>query len=410
MKDNAECESRDASNLVLNRTLVAEPLPESSWASEMVLNPGLIRDPVTKRWHMLFRATGPYSEKATAGQPNPFPIFLGYAWSDTLKDWNIDFSRPALAPKLAREIEDIKVTNCHGESVVNYANGCIEDPRIFFLENECFVSVACRMFPPGPYWIKDDPVQCAPSWIGTNANKLGKAASENVTVNVLFKVSLNSLSRGQYDEAFEYVCHVTDPDKGENRDVIFFPEKLDCGRGAEYVQIHRPWNPSLYSSIGGSLPPSMTICSSPTLHGFASEQATQTLLAAPAFDWDCERIGASGPLVKIGTGEWLLSYHGKQSSAAGYTQSFMIIKHTPGSLPRVLHRSPARVLYPKESWEMPGRFKSPVIFITGMEAVDGRLLVAYGAADQRVGIAELNLADVVRHTRKFDAKGLCIKS
>lgn len=406
MNCNSNDRPIDGFHLVQRRSLIIEPKAGSEWASEMVLNPGLIQDPSTGRWHMLFRATGPYSGKAVEGQPDPFPIFLGYAWSDDRKNWTIDFSRPALAPKLVREQERIKITDHRGEQVVNFANGCIEDPRMFFLEGECYVVVACRMFAPGPYWIHDDPVQCAPSWISTSANKLGTAARENVTVNVLFKVELNELSSGNYERAFDYVTHLTNPEKGENRDVILFPEKLDCGKGPEYVQIHRPWNPALYPSITGEFPPSMVICSAPSLHALAQEERSQTILAAPAFNWDCERIGASGPLVKIGSGEWLLSYHGKQGKESGYTQSFMILKHNPGSLPKIAHRSPARVLYPKESWEMPGRFTSPVIFITGMVQSGDLLVVAYGAADQRVGIAELKLADVIAHTRGFDARGI----
>jgi predicted GH43/DUF377 family glycosyl hydrolase len=54
---------------------------------------------------------------------------------------------------------------------------------------------------------------------------------------------------------------------------------------------------------------------------------------------------------------------------------------------------------------MPGRFVSPVIFITGMVVTGELLVLAYGAADERVGIAELKLADVLAHVRKFDDAG-----
>jgi predicted GH43/DUF377 family glycosyl hydrolase len=405
LKDNFINDSNDASHLVIRRSLVIEPEPGSPWASEMVLNPGLLQDPSSGRWHMLFRATGPFSQNSIPGEPDPYPIFLGYASSADRESWDIDFTRPALAPKLAREIKDITIEDDEGRQVTNFANGCVEDPRMFFLDGECYLTAACRMFPPGPYWIHDDPTQCAPLWSKGGAHTLGFAASENVTVNVLFKVNLPNLAARKYDAAFQYITHLTDPLKGENRDVILFPEKLDCCRGLEYVQIHRPWNPALYENIKGQYPPSMVICSAPSLKALAIEESSQTILARPAFSWDRERIGASGPLVKLGEGEWLLSYHGKENREAGYTQSFMILKHTAGSLPVVAHRSAARVFYPREPWEMPGRFVSPVIFITGMVVTGELLVLAYGAADERVGIAELKLADVLAHVRKFDDAG-----
>ena len=137
-----------------SRKLVLEPQKGSPWAEEMVLNPAVVEDPKTGRIHMMFRATGPWPSRQIPGRPMPYPIFLGYAYSDDNgTSWTPDFSRPALAPALNYEINDIYIRNCDGEKVVNHANGCIEDPRLFFLEGQCYVIVACRMMPPGPYWI-----------------------------------------------------------------------------------------------------------------------------------------------------------------------------------------------------------------------------------------------------------------
>ncbi|WP_235548880.1 hypothetical protein [Paenibacillus sp. Soil522] len=40
-----------------------EPVPDCEWASKMVLNPAIVKDPASDRLHMLFRATGPWSRK-----------------------------------------------------------------------------------------------------------------------------------------------------------------------------------------------------------------------------------------------------------------------------------------------------------------------------------------------------------
>lgn len=393
-------------SLQCERAFVMQANAECPWASEMVLNPAVIEDPTSKRLHMLFRATGPFSDLQHAGQPAPYPISLGYAYSDNGGEtWTIDFSKPCLFPALSQSLDGMYTTNVRGERVVNYANGCIEDPRLFMLEGECYMTVACRMFAPGPYWIKDDPMQCAPSWAAAAGHPFGRAASENVTVSVLYKVDLSSLSAGNYDRAFQYVCNLTDPEIGENRDVIVFPEKLTILGRDRYVALHRPWEIGRYPSLKGEQKPSIVMCYSDTIEGLAYDKASQEVLARPLFTWEGNRIGASGPLVKISDTEWLLSYHAKQDAAVGYTQSFMILEVRDGSMPKVIHRCSERVMFPVEDWEMPGRFKTPVIFITGMVVVKDRLLIAYGAADERVGIAWFSLSNVLDYTRQFNAVG-----
>ena len=103
--------------------------------------------------------------------------------------------------------------------VVNHANGCIEDPRLHWLDGNLYLTTACRMFPPGPYWLNDQPTQCAPGWV-TGDHPFGRAARENLSVTVLWRVDLPSLAARDYDHAFTYVTHLTDPDLGDNRDTF----------------------------------------------------------------------------------------------------------------------------------------------------------------------------------------------
>lgn len=390
---------------IYSKQLLLEPIQGSDWASEMVLNPAILYDEVSGRLHMLFRATGPWPEKQLEGKPLPYPISLGYGWSDDKgENWNFDLQRPALFPKLAYEAKDIYIINDKGERVVNYANGGVEDPRLFYFEGACYLITACRMFPPGPYWEHDEPMQCAPSWARLSDHPFGKAASENYTVNVLWRVDLQKLSSGRYDEAFAYVTHLTDPMFGEDRDVLIFPERLAIDGRKKIVMLQRPYVPGNYPMIADEKP-SIVICSADSFEEFANPDLPREILASPVFAWEADRIGASAPPVFIGDGEWLISYHGKQDETVGYTQSFMIVKEQEFGYPKVTHRCSERLMMPTEDWEMPHKFATPCLFTTGLVKLGGELLISYGAADERVGLLRMEYDALLGFIKKYRNDG-----
>jgi hypothetical protein len=392
-------------DLLHSRKLVLSPPAGSPWAGEMVLNPAVIEDPRTGRIHMLFRATGPWPQKRLPARPLPYPIFLGYGYSeDGGHSWTTDLSQPALAPTLSYDMTKIAILDCDGDTVTNHANGCIEDPRLFFLEEQCYVIVACRLMPPGPYWIRDEPTQCAPDWIRAQQNPFGKAASENVTVNVLFRVDLEHLARRDYARAFRYVTHLNDPQRGEDRDVVIFPERLEIEGRRQYVCLHRPFVPANYPGVTETLP-SIFACASDSLKGFHGELKTRTVLARPLFAWEGDRIGASAPPLRISAREWLLCYHGKQDPVVGYTQSFLILEERPGALPRIAHRCSERLMFAQEPWELPNKFSTPCVFATGLIRLGDELLMSYGAADERVGVARWRYQPLIDYVRTFDPDG-----
>lgn len=392
---------------------VLEPKPGCEWADTMLLNPAIVCDPDGKTLHMLFRATGPYPHKKKEGSRyDPYPIFLGYAKSeDGGKTWQADFSRPALAPALEYERENMYIRDIYGNTVVNYSNGCVEDPRIFTVEGQLYVSVACRLFPPGPYWLENDLPEGettytnVPDWAKQPDNPLGKVACTNDTVTVLFALDLEHLKNHRYEEAFRYVCNLTDGNRDDNRDVFLFPRKMKIGGKMQYVMFHRPHNPENFPAGKGAPRPSIMLAAAETIPDLATEKATHKLLAAPRFDWEEERVGASWPPIALGNGEWLLQYHGKQVPDYGYTQSFMILREKENDFPEIVHRCSERLMYARQPWELPDRFTIPCLFTTAGILLDDTLVMSYGAADQRAGIAWANLQEVVAYVRQFDAEG-----
>ncbi|MGG1556290.1 hypothetical protein [Paenibacillus ferrarius] len=391
---------------------VLEPVPGCEWASQMVLNPAIIHDPASDELHMLFRASGPWSHKRKEGKHDPYPIFLGYAVSRDLgQTWEADFTRPALAPALNEELDDIFITDIHGNRVRDYANGCIEDPRLFLVEDELYLSVACRLFPPGPYWLIDRAPfidtrnDYVPDWVTETVGNdpFRAAARTNPTVTVLYKVDLGMLKARRYEEAFRYVCPLTEGHVSDNRDVFLFPERMRIDGKRQYVMLHRPMEPALFPQGSQVKKPSIYLAAAEKLEDFATDRATHRLLATSQFHWEDNRIGASWAPIKISDQEWLVSYHGKKDSHFGYTQSFMIVREQDNDFPVVTHRCPERLMYAQQAWEMPTDYPTPCLFTTGGIIVKDELIMSYGAADQKVGMAWVNVAELVAYVKQFDA-------
>jgi len=382
-------------------------VPQSGcdWAEKMVLNPAIIADDETERLHMLFRASGPYPQKRLPGKDLPYPIFLGYAYSDDNgESWTADFSRPALAPALEYEREKLFRLDGRGRPCLNYANAYTEDPRLFYLEGELYLTVACRVFPVGAYWNcrkPGDEPDVMPDWHAT-AHDLGRAVTEDVTVTVLYHVDLQALKRRDYDHAFKFLTRITDPERGDNRDAFLFPERLTIDGRKQYVMLHR-----CAESFDGAAPHhSMWMSAADDLYDLGTAKANHRLLAVPTFNWEQDRIGGSWPPIKLADGQWLLAYHGKQDNQVGYTQSFMILKQGQGGWPEIHHRCSERLLYTTETWEFSDLLYCPCIFTCSGILRNGELIMGYGAADEKVGIARCDFTTLVDHVKDFDKYGI----
>lgn len=381
------------SNLSITRTKILEKNPSVPWMDTMVLNPAIIEKDGTL--HMLFRATGTGVTDKRNSEIDPYPICLGYGKStDGGHTWEFDTKTPALVPANEYTIEGIYITDRNGNKMINYANGCIEDPRLFYVEGDCYMTAACRMFPPGPYWEHDEPTQCCPDWIHTEKNPFGQAATCNHTVTVLYQVDLDALENGDYDKAFIYITNLTNAEFGQNRDVIIFPEKMMIEGELRYVMLERPVTPYLNPQFT-ERKPSMVITSAKTFEEFADPNLKRKMFAVPEYEWENDRIGASAPVLKLDEDTWLLCYHGKQDDEVGYTQNFMLLKNKENDYPEIVFRSGERMITVSESWEMPGTFTIPCVFVDGMVQVGDELVLSYGAADECMGVMWIPMEEVL---------------
>ncbi|MBE7038439.1 MAG: hypothetical protein E7404_06025 [Ruminococcaceae bacterium] len=385
-------------NIVIKRRCILTPQEDTSWASYMVLNPSILIDNKNKRIHMLVRTTGPYEEKRFPEKPLPYPIFLAYGYSDDDgENFTFDFEKPALAPQLNFELDDLYTKNIKGEKVPAYMNGCIEDPRMFWVEDECYLTVATRMFPPGPFWEHDDPQQCMPQWAKDESNPF--STQKNPTVTLLYKVNLDALYIKDYDKAFTYVTNLTSPEKGEDRDVFLFPEKMKIDGKMQYVMIHRPYCPYNYDGFTQKKPSIMISCAD-SLFDFANNANKRKILYSPTESWQKEKVGGSTPPVKMGNGEWLLNFHGKEDEVKGYAQSFMILKEVDNDFPKITHLCKEKWITDTEDFEKPNKSKTPAVFFTDIDKNGDKLIVSYGAADEKACYMELDYNKLIKELRK----------
>ena len=83
----------------------------------------------------------------------------------------------------------------------------------------------------------------------------------------------------------------------------------------------------------------------------------------------------------------------------------MILKESEDDFPKIIHRMSERLIYARQKWELPDKFPCPCIFTTGAVVAGDELIMGYGAADQKIGIAKVNLKELVDYVRGFDEDG-----
>lgn len=254
-----------------------------------------------------------------------------------------------------------------GPSENGWDAGCIEDPRIVKFGEDYLVTYAARMFPPAAYWRKKFPLNAFNPPLPAEAPL---AARENLTRSGF------ALTRDFHK--WHRLGPVT-PADADDRDAIIFPEKI----GDEFVMLHRPatWGkkPSMWLSFGEDL----------------LSWREEHLLAEPAFDWECRKIGGSTPPIKTDRG-WLTLYHGVDENIVYRVGAMMLDLEDPL---KILGRAPEPILEPETDYERVGLVPN-VVFPCGNVVIGDTLFVYYGGADKVCCVATCNLNELVDYVLK----------
>ncbi len=207
-------------------------------------------------------------------------------------------------------------------------------------------------------------------------------------------------------------------DRADDKDASIFPELIPDPLGQPAIGlVHRPLFPGTRPEEKLHLPPARVAntdkeCIWISYCHLGPDGAGRQLgafdshrhLACPAADWDHLKIGGGAPPILCRHG-WLLLYHGvhavSQPASAGdkfcYSAGAMVLsKEHPST---ILYRSPDPVLVPEGPLESQGTVDN-VVFPTGIDRRDdlgtqNRFDVYYGMADDRIGVARLDLPAVL---------------
>lgn len=322
------------------------------WRMAVTFNPGV-----------LYENGKFYLYERTAGQLTPFHCYIGLLESDDGVHFLHVSDQPIWTPEMAGS-----------------PYGSVQDPRVVKLENFYYMTYAFR-----PYaW------DCFPTGLGIPKSRevlypgFNGDSKENQT--------RSGIAISQDKIHWEHLCWPT-PKELDDRDVILFPEKIN----GQYALLRRP-----LGYVGPDVKPGLAtirIC-------FSDDSITWSepeLLIEPQFQWEGTRIGGSTPPIKTDAG-WLVFYHGVEDM---YPPTRRVVYRLGAMMldlqnPRkVIARCPHFIMEPEEYYEKTGLYIPNVIFPTGAVVVEEELYLYYGCCDTSIGLATINLNNLIDYIMAF---------
>ncbi len=169
----------------------------------------------------------------------------------------------------------------------------------------------------------------------------------------------------------------------DNKDVVIFPQKIN----GKYYVFNRP------VSAYFQRPEIWLSCSNDLL----SFNQHHLLCDLRENHFDCARIGASCVpfLTEYG---WLEIYHGCTQNDRYCLGAMLLDKNDPT---KILARSKFPILSPEQPYETDG-FMPQVIFSCGAIVEGDKVNIYYGACDESICLATLNLSDILHSLEFFE--------
>lgn len=173
-----------------------------------------------------------------------------------------------------------------------------------------------------------------------------------------------------------------------DKDAFIFPERV----AGKIAYLHRI-EPNIQLLFVESLS-ELLDTGGPAWQGHLRNLAADTVMR-PVFTWEAKKIGAGAPPIATPDG-WVLIYHGVDQNLVYRAGAALLDRENPR---RVLARLPYPILEPEEAFEREGDVPN-VVFPEGLVVVGETLQVYYGAADKVIGLATVELPELIAELKK----------
>ncbi|MCC6371827.1 MAG: pesticidal protein Cry7Aa [Bacteroidia bacterium] len=117
------------------------------------------------------------------------------------------------------------------------------------------------------------------------------------------------------------------------------------------------------------------------------------IVMSPKYPHEISYVGGGCPPIETAHG-WLFIYHGVYDSAKGYVYTACAALLDLANPNKEIARLPYPLFKPDKNWELRGEVNN-VCFPTGTALINDRLYIYYGAADERIAVASLNLTELL---------------
>jgi beta-1,2-mannobiose phosphorylase / 1,2-beta-oligomannan phosphorylase len=197
-------------------------------------------------------------------------------------------------------------------------------------------------------------------------------------------------SSGKVNENYyrnhKFYYQEADPDKKImlwDKDLIFFPRRIEDN----LVFLHR-------------IRPGIQIVSVKNLEELTKEfwekyflNLQDYIVLDPLYEHESLYIGGGCPPIETEHG-WLLIYHGVKETKKGLVYSACAALLDLNDPSKEITRLPYPLFFPEYEWELNGEVNN-VVFPTGTALFGETLFIYYGAADERIACASVNLQELL---------------
>ncbi|MBS7256556.1 glycoside hydrolase family 130 protein [Flavobacterium branchiicola] len=317
-----------------------------------VLNPAIYQDGNTV--HMFYRAAkkGNFST-------------IGYCRFEGPLDLKERHTQPIFVPEYIYEI--------HG----------VEDPRIVKIEDRFYMTYvtydginAC-----GAYAISKDLITfkkkgiITPRFMLNEFTNLIRKHLQNSSIAKI--IAFNTERNYPLTETIKENLYVWD------KNVVLFPKKIN----GKFIALHR-------------LFPSIQIVSFEKKTELTTDfwkeylkNLPDHIIIEPKYDHETSHIGPGAPPIETKDG-WLLIYHAAERREKGLVYHACAALLDLNNPAKVIGRLPKPLITPAEHYERHG-YVNYVVFPTGTAIFDDLLYIYYGAADDKIAVASVNLNDLL---------------